>query len=85
MRGRRIADEGMLVNREPGAFGRVKGVDGAWHWYATAPNGLKANLSAHTVTEHKDGTISVEPSILVSDGQGASWHGYLDEGAWRAC
>jgi hypothetical protein len=46
------------------------------------------NLSAHTVTEHEDGTITVHPSIKIStsmDG-GVTWkelyHGWLVKGVW---
>ena len=65
---------------EPGDY-----VQRAQGWYAMSPNGLMANLSGHKVVEHQDGTISVEPSILVSDGQGGSWHGYLIAGCWSEC
>lgn len=52
------------------------------HWFARCPNGLIANLSAHTVSEHEDGTISVTPSIEVTGG-GKRWHGFLERGIWR--
>lgn len=55
-------------------------------WYARAPTDpsikLVANLSGHTVTEHADGTITVSPSIEVSNHQGR-WHGFLERGIWR--
>lgn len=54
-------------------------------WYGMSPNGLLANLNAHKVSEHRDGSISVEPSILVKDGQGSQWHGYLTAGVWTEC
>jgi hypothetical protein len=53
------------------------------HWIAITPNGHGANLSRHTVTEHEDGTITVSPSILVSDRTGQLWHGFLERGVWR--
>lgn len=34
----------------------------------------------HVVTEHEDGTITVEPSILCRT---CGWHGYLERGVWR--
>lgn len=54
-------------------------------WYARCPDGSLANLSAHQVTEHEDGTISVVPSILVSFGNPPvrCWHGFLEHGVWR--
>jgi hypothetical protein len=52
-------------------------------WYCCTPNGHMGNLSAHDVIEHDDGTITVSPSILVSDDQSELWHGYLERGVWR--
>jgi hypothetical protein len=67
----------------PGEYGRWDADDG--NWYAVPPNtDLTANLSAHRVEEHDDGTITVEPSILVSDHK-SSWHGYLKHGQWEQC
>lgn len=57
-------------------------------WYAMTPNGLDANLAAHTVREEDDGSISVKPgdgssnSILVTGAPGESWHGYIKRGLW---
>ena len=65
---------------KPGEYARRGGI-----WHGCVPSGLLANLGAHQVVEHDDGTISVKPSILVSDGQGAQWHGYLERGIWREC
>lgn len=58
--------------------------DGSWYCIVPGdPDGM-GNLSAHTVTEHEDGTITVSPSILVSaPHKGQSWHGYLERGMWR--
>lgn len=52
-------------------------------WYCCTPNGYVGNLQGHDVTEHEDGTITVSPSILVSDGEKELWHGYLERGVWR--
>jgi hypothetical protein len=52
-------------------------------WCAETPNGLTANLSAHTVVEHEDKTITVSPSILVNKGMPNEWHGFLERGVWR--
>lgn len=65
----------------PGEYG--KWTDGKWN--ACTPNGHGANLGAHDVTEHEDGTITVTPSILVSNRDGPLWHGYLTRGVWREC
>ncbi len=53
-------------------------------WFAMCPSEkrLLANLSAHEVIEHEDGTITVSPSILVT-GHDGQWHGYLERGVWR--
>jgi hypothetical protein len=61
----------------------AKSSDGTW--YAVTPNGLLANLLKHQVTEHEDGTITVTPSILVSQGTVGSWHGFLNRGIWSEC
>lgn len=80
MQGKRVADDsdGVL---NPGEYARRGGV-----WHGRAPNGLLANLGAHSVTEHDDGTITVSPSILVKGGENnESWHGFLEAGIWRQC
>lgn len=76
-----IPQEGGFQLLNPGEYG-------CWtngEWYAETPNGHAANLSAHQVTEHDDDTITVSPSILVSDGKGPVWHGFLERGVWREC
>ena len=75
---------------QPGQYGKAPGGT----WYAAPPQStyalglstewpytLMANLQAHTVTEHEDGTISVSPSILIHSTP--PWHGYLERGRWR--
>lgn len=87
IQGKRLADNELHDNPfRPTAYGRVLGIQkpGEWDWMGVTPDGLHANLSAHDVTEHEDGTITVSPSILVSDGQ-REWHGYLERGVWRKC
>lgn len=55
-------------------------------WMCMAPRGSAGNLSAHQVVEHEDGTISVSPSIKITDHRpGHSWHGFLKRGVWREC
>lgn len=59
-------------------------------WMVVTPNQLMGNLSAHTVREHEDGTISVRPgdgssnSILVGHGE-ETYHGYIEHGVWSEC
>jgi hypothetical protein len=67
---------------EPGGYRRAAG-----EWECVAPDGSRGNLSAHEVTEHKDGTITVSPSILIRGGRDVQqelWHGYLEHGVWRS-
>lgn len=71
--------DGVFGPMQPGDYG--KHPDG--YWYAKTPNGHSANLMAHAVTEHEDGTITVSPSIKVSDHTGELWHGFLERGVWR--
>lgn len=53
-------------------------------WFARPPGSQLGNLSAHDVAEHEDGTITVSPSILITElGDGKTWHGYLERGVWR--
>ena len=84
MIGRRIdppfAAEGGLIGEwpQPGDFW----FDARQGWMGVAPDGAMAGLRNHNVVEHDDGTITVQPSILVGDGT-TSWHGYLERGVWR--
>jgi len=85
MQGRRVecTENGLPKDEQPGDYWFWEGI-----WWAEAPNGFIANLSNHTVTENPDGTITVQPSILVwrtIDGQRQDWHGYLENGIWREC
>lgn len=55
-------------------------------WHGMTPNGMLCNLRGHEVVEHEDKTITVRPSILTSNGEGAmTWHGFLEHGIWREC
>lgn len=61
-------------------------LDGKWYCRAPQVNGFYAGagcLSAHTVVEHEDSTITVSPSILITGHYGRQWHGYLERGVWR--
>jgi hypothetical protein len=76
MQGKRQDFDGL----KSGEYGRNP-KDGKW--YCCTPNGHYGNLSGHDVTEHEDGTITVSPSIAVSNDTGELWHGYLEHGIWR--
>lgn len=53
-------------------------------WYCCSPNGLLGDLAMHAVAENSDGTISVQPSILITT-KDKTWHGYLTNGVWIEC
>jgi hypothetical protein len=76
-----VPQEGGFQLLESGEYG--KWTDGSW--YGCTPNGHGCNLTAHSVTEHDDGTITVSPSILVSKNADELWHGFLEHGVWRSC
>lgn len=66
---------------EPGEYG--KSSNDKWYCCPPGKDELVGNLSAHTVTEHEDGTITVSPSIEIKSWDGGYWHGYLERGVWR--
>jgi hypothetical protein len=88
MQGKRVERVGdpavMHPILNPGEY-RQKFIRGRFIWEACTPNGLLGNLSNHEITEHEDGTITANPSILVSTPTktGEMWHGYLERGVWR--
>lgn len=68
------------------------GLNDRGQWEVCTPNGRRGSLDPadHTVTEHEDGTISVEPSLLIEPLTRASsgvvrpgWHGYLRFGTFQ--
>lgn len=69
----------------PGDYGRFRDM-----WFCSTPNGHLGNLSGHDVVEHEDGTITVSPSILVTERDTEKradvelWHGFLKAGVWSA-
>jgi hypothetical protein len=52
--------------------------------FLNIPGAGLANLANHHIIECKDGSISVEPSILISDSTKRA-HGYLTQGLWKYC
>lgn len=67
---------------EPGEYGR--GSNGQWQCCPPGQPHLFGNLSSHDVIEHEDGTITVSPSILITqEWRNLQWHGYLERGVWR--
>lgn len=67
-----------ISNRKNGEYWKENGI-----WYAITPTGGYANLEKHDVVEHKDNTITVNPSILVNGEN--TYHGYLVNGEWKVC
>jgi len=82
MNGKRIYGYAGIGLPNPGEYGKDER-DG--HWFCVAPNGMHGNLRAHDVVEHDDGTITVSPSILITQPNVGQWHGYLERGVWREC
>lgn len=87
MQGSRLPD-GEIAHYpfQAGTYGRAPVSSGGWTWYACTPNGHLANLGAHELVEHEDGTITVSPSILIHGGRDGAeaWHGWLERGVWRS-
>ncbi len=54
-------------------------------WQVTTPDGHGGRLSPqiHQVVEHENGTITVTPSIDMSQRVPGAFHGYLTRGVWR--
>lgn len=93
MRGKRMYpdNEGKLGFRDlrlnNGAYGRPTldyaeagiGLEKDNWWKVVAPDGsyCPLNPAIHTVTEHSDDTITVQPSIVTD-----TWHGWLIKGMW---
>lgn len=78
--GKRIyADEDVALRVPEGGYGKDPR-DG--RWYARPPGMHLGSLENHEVIEHSNGTISVRPSIMISDGE-TQWHGYLRHGVWE--
>lgn len=83
-------------NGQPKQSGYASNLTGTC-WHLAVPLGCGddayslANLMAHTVREHDDGTISALPgdgssnSILVTRRPGQTWHGYVYNGVLTEC
>lgn len=71
----------MPLDTKPGDYWNWGGL-----WMCMTPSSFIGNLGNHTITEHQDGTITVSPSILVTQqigGEKQAWHGFLERGIWR--
>jgi len=57
-----------------------------WWVYPPKEHSGPGCLKLHTVVEHEDKTITVTPSILISeDMYMKTWHGFLTKGEWNPC
>lgn len=79
MIGRRLPDNADINSAEPGDYWFVSWGEGRQLWFMD-PLGDYGRVTKHTVTEHEDGTVSVEPSIAPNDA--TTYHGYLRRGVW---
>jgi hypothetical protein len=76
MSGRRLGESSASRTAlAPGEY--LRDHDGTW--WVRPPVGPAMPLTEHTVTEHDDGTITVEPWII-ADG----WLGWLERGVWQS-
>ena len=82
MKAIRVETDSEMV-RTPGSI--WKAANGVWYCHTPGDGGYSGNLSKHDITEHEDGTITVSPSILITNPQGGNWHGFLEHGEWREC
>jgi hypothetical protein len=68
----------------PDKFGQLRLPEGGYgknlrgKWFVRPPGQDMGDLDGHTVVEHADGSITVDPSI---DGGGGHW--MLERGIWR--
>ena len=87
MQGRKRPDNFDWRESEPGDYGWQ-----TWHLnegerelFIRDPFGAvgRIAISTHRVTEHEDGTVTVDPSIAPRDGaEPGAFHGWLRQGVW---
>lgn len=94
VKGHRRADGTPIEDLTPGEYCKmtVEQLQGFWGVrppavgpYAESRFAGMLNPSVHTITEHEDWTITVDPSIRQTYGDGEdAWHGFLKRGTWTA-
>lgn len=84
LQGKRVEDNTPIHVLNPGEYCKYTLDSVKPYWQCCLPNGSYGNLTRHNILEHKDGTITVTPSILTKGSQ-APWHGYLLEGIFKEC
>lgn len=85
MQGRRRKDGTSVLDLEEGDY--CKRGDTWWGRPPGTHKGDIANLANHDIEEHLNGSITVQPSILLQKGDGKSglveaYHGFLENGVW---
>ena len=82
MTGRRVADDTSPPDLEPGDYCKRPKTSGD-QWWFRCPDGTGPVRVDHrwAVVEHIDGTITILPSIDVSDSR-SHFHGHLLAGVW---
>ncbi len=79
------------MKRHPDASGNLilnegdYGQDGSGLWHVRPPGQHLGCIPHHKVTEHKDGTITVVPSISLAASGQIVWHGHLIRGEFTEC
>jgi hypothetical protein len=82
MQGHRRPDNYDWRQSEPGDYG-FQDWTGQRELYIRDPFGVVGRITSHTVTEHEDGTVTVDPSIAPPDGaEPGAFHGWLRRGVW---
>jgi hypothetical protein len=73
----------------PDKYGHLRLPEGGYgrdlrgRWFCRPPRCNTGSLQKHDVIEHADGTITVTPSILITQHPLPQWHGFLERGVWR--
>lgn len=65
---------------EPGDYMLVTTPQATRELWFRDPIGMVGRCVTHTITEHEDGSVSVDPSI--ADEGAGTWHGWLKRGEW---
>lgn len=61
----------------------MEGVD-RWRWFVVPPrtDWPPSELARGRVTEHENGSITIDGSLVVDFPPRGRWHGYLVKGEW---
>lgn len=79
MKGRRVFHDGAFLRLAEGDYGQEVNEK----WSLRPPGHHAGGIPDHTVIEHEDRTITVEPSIVLHNEDGSeAWHGWLRRGEW---